>query len=102
MLENNESILKITMMPTAITLCDIGDDWYGNKLEITFCPDKFYPDYIEVQNWIMDNVDGKRLNIEQVVDIVYRYLYDTYQPKELHVRDIVTGNKVHFDVIVEK
>lgn len=102
MIKNVEEIKRIIMKPTAITLCDIGNDWYQNRLEIEFVPDAVYPDYMQVQAWIMEHVDGKRLNIEQVVYMVYKYLLDTYQPKELHIKDIVLGNKTHFDVIVEK
>ena len=101
MIENKENIKRITMLPTAITLCDIGNDWYKNELTIVFYPKKYYPDYMKVQKWIMDNIDGKRLNIEQVVDLVYNYML-TYDPANVHITDKVTGNKVHFDVIVEK
>lgn len=101
MIKNNENITRIVMFPTAITLCDIGGDWYNNELSIEFFPKDFYPDYMEVQKWIMNNIDGKRLNIEQVVEQVYNYML-TYSPQNVHVRDKVTGNKVHFDVIVEK
>lgn len=101
-LNNEEKVGKITMMPTAVTLCDIGNDWYTNQLEITFVPDKYYPDYIEVKDWIMINIDGKRLNIEQVVERVYKFLIEQYEPIDIHVKDTVTGSKSHFDVIVEK
>lgn len=99
---NTQKIRRITMKPTAITQCDIGGDWYKNEIEIEFFPDECYPDYMVVQKWIMDNIDGKRLNIEDVVDQIYKYLDETYSPSGLFIRDIVTGNKVHFDVIVEK
>ena len=102
MIVNTQKIEKITMQPTAITLCDIGGDWYKNELEIEFIPDKTYPDYMVEQSWIMENIDGKRLNIEDVVNNIYTHLMEEYKPKELHIKDIVRGNKVHFDVIVEK
>lgn len=102
MIENNEKIMKITMKPTAVTKCKIGQDWYQNALEIEFYPGETYPDYMQVEAWIMDNIDGEELNIEEVVDKIYNYLDETYKPHKLTVRDFVTGNKVHFDVIVEK
>lgn len=102
MIKNEQNIEKITMCPTAITLCDIGGDWYKNELEIEMMPDEYYPDYMVVQKWIMDNIDGKRLNIEDVVYQIYDYIDSIYAPKYLHVKDRVMGNKVHFDVLVEK
>ena len=101
-IENKEEIKKIIMKPTVITKCKIGQDWYKNNLEITFVPDEYYPDYMKLESWIMKNLDGKELNIEEVTDLVYDYLKTTYEPFELHVKDYVYGNKVHFDVIVEK
>lgn len=102
MIENTQKIKKIIMKPTAITKCEIGQDWYQNCFEIVFIPNESYPDYMQVEAWIMQNIDGKELNIEDAVNNIYRYLYDVYSPKELHVIDKVVGNKVHFDVIVEK
>lgn len=101
-LENKQGIMRITMMPTAYTKCVIGQDWYKNKLEILFEPNGCYPDYMEVNNWIMTEVDGKALNIEDVVDVIYNFLRETYQPKSLKIIDHIVGCKTHFDVIVEK
>ena len=101
-IENKEEIKKIIMKPTVITKCKIGQDWYKNNLEIIFVPDEYYPDYMEVESWIMENLDGKELNIEEVVDQIYEYLDDNYQPEGLYIKNYVFGNKVHFDVVVEK
>lgn len=102
MIENTQEITMIIMKPTAITKCQIGQDWYKNELEITMLPDETYPDYMKVQGWVMTNIDGKELNIEDVVEKVFRYVSETYKPKQLRVTDNVTGNKVHFDVVVIK
>lgn len=102
MLSNTEKIVFITMKPTAITKCQIGQDWYKHNFEISFYPDEYYPDYMEVEAWITKNIDGQELNIEQAVDRIYRYLESEYKPKSLTVKDYIHGNKVHFDVMVEK
>ena len=100
-IENTQAIRVIVMKPTAITKCKIGQDWYKNELEIKMMPDRYYPDYMEVEKWIMENIDGKELNIEDVVDMIYTYI-KSYGPLAVNVIDRVTGNKVHFDVVVEK
>ncbi len=100
-LENTQSIKLITMKPVAFTKCVIGQDWYRNELEIIFEPGEEYPDYIDVNNWIMEQIDGQEMNIEDVVDAVYKFLLN-YNPRFLKVRDYIKGCKTHFDVIVEK
>lgn len=97
---NTQSIKKIVMKPLAFTKCEIGQDWYRNDLTITFIPDKCYPDYMQVEDWIMQNIDGQIMNIEDVVKQVRDFLQQEYSPKELQVESKVTGNKVHFDVEV--
>lgn len=101
-INNTQDIKKITMKPVAFTRCVLGGDWYKNNLVIEFVPAKIYPDYTEVQEWIMKNVDGKNLNIEDVVEYIYDFLNTNYKPLELHIKDEVTGCRTHFDVIVEK
>lgn len=99
---NKEKIQQIIMKPTCITKCKIGQDWFTNNLEITFIPNDCYPDYIEVQYWIMKNIDGQELNIEEVVQIVEDFFRINYNPTSVEVKDHVVGNKVHFDVDVIK
>lgn len=100
-LENKENIQRIEMKPTAITKCAIGQDWYKHEFVIEFVPYLYYPDYMEIEKWIMNNIDGKELNIEEAVDMVHAMLKE-FQPKYLCVKDYIHGNKVHFDVMVEK
>lgn len=99
--DNTQKITEIVMKPTACTFCKLGQDWYNNNLEITFTPDKYYPDYMDVQKYIMDEIDGHEMNIEDVVENVYSYM-QIYEPKTLKVVDHVHGCKTHFDVDVTK
>ena len=101
-IKNTQKIAMITMNPTACTLCAIGQDWFKNELEIIFMPGDCYPDYMEVEDWIMKNIDGKELNIEDVVQKIYDFIAETYQPKDLTVTDNVSGCKSHFNVSVTK
>lgn len=89
------------MKPVAYTKCAIGQDWYKNEMEITFLPADCYPDYMEVNQFIMGEVDGQEFNIEDVVQRVYEFLMK-YDPKRLKVEDHIRGCKTHFDVDVIK
>ena len=101
-IKNEQEIKKITMCPTAYTKCVIGQDWYKNELEIDFVPDLWYPDYIEVDQWIMEEIDGHEFNIEDVVDMIYKKLNVEFYPKSIKVTNHIKGCKTHFDVIVSK
>ena len=101
-LRNSEDIKKIIMKPVAYTKCVIGQDWYKNELTIVFYPDKVYPDYIDVNDWIMKHIDGQELNIETVVDKIYAMLEQEYQPKQIQIYNNIKGCKTHFDVVVIK
>lgn len=101
-IQNTQGISHIIMKPVAYTKCAIGQDWYKNELIIYFTPDTCYPDYMGVNSWLMENIDGKEFNIEDVVNEVYKFLTKTYEPKELKIEDHICGCRTHFDVIVEK
>ena len=101
-IDNKQNINMIVMKPDAYCRCELGGDFYKNNLEISFMPDKSYPDYTEVQEWIMQNIDGKTMNIEDVVEVVYDFIMETYQPTDLEIKNEVTGCRTHFDVIVIK
>ena len=98
-IENKENITRIIMKPHAIAKCKIGQDWYKMNFEAEFLPGDCYPDYMEVNDFVMNNIDGKELNIEEATKIVYDMLAK-YSPRNLTVTNHITGCKTHFDVDV--
>lgn len=101
-IENTQNISKIIMKPWTIFKCQIGQDWFKNNLTIEFVPDKCYPDYMDVVEYMKDEIDGAEMNIEDMLDKVYTWLNETYSPKSLKITDTVIGSKTHFDVTVIK
>lgn len=101
-IKNTQGINLIVMHPIAYNICDLGGDTYKSKLEITFVPDEYYPDYMEVQSWIAKNIDGKRLNIEDVVKVVHDFISKEYKPKEMSIASRIRDCRTHFDVEVYK
>lgn len=97
---NTQGIREIYLYPVAITKCELGGDWYTNQMEIRFVPRECYPDYTEVRTWIQNNIDGKTLNIEDVVAEVRKFLVREYKPYMLTIKDHITGCATHFDVDV--
>ena len=101
-LKNTQNISLIIMKPVAQTKCKIGQDWYTNELEISFAPADSYPDYMQVNEWIAKNIDGRELNIEDVVNMLYEMLEQNFHPVHLSVTNNIKNCKTHFDVIVVK
>ena len=98
-IENKERVTHIVMHPTAYTKCRIGQDWYKCCFEIHFEPGACYPDYMEVNAYIMSEIDGKELNIEEAAYMLFFHLRQ-YAPKRLKVINHITNCKTHFDVDV--
>lgn len=101
-LYNQENITQIVMKPFAECLCAIGKDWYHIQFEVTFAPIEYYPDYMQVSEYISKNISGKEMNIETAVDILGTMLKETYNPSELEVKGIVDKVITHFPVEVIK
>ena len=97
---NKEKVISITMNPTACVKCGIGKDWYHCKFRAEFMPDAYYPDYMQVEDYVRKEIDGKELNIEEATKALYDFL-KAYEPADLFVTAHVTGCKTHFAVDVE-
>ena len=98
-IRNRENVISITMKPTACVKCAIGKDWYNCKFEVIFGPNEFYPDYMEVGDFVRHNIDGKEMNIEEAAKALYDFLLQ-YEPERLAVTAHVSDCKTHFDVDV--
>lgn len=96
---NLENVSYIIMKPTACVKCGIGKDWYNCNFEAFFSPSDSYPDYMEVQDFVRKEIDGKELNIEQAAKKLYDFL-KKYEPYQVNVTAHVKNCKTHFDVDV--
>ena len=65
-----------------------------------FYPKKYYPDYMEIQKWIMDNIDGSTMNIEDVCYKIANMMVTEFEPSCCIVTNHVHNCKTHFDVDV--
>lgn len=98
-LENKEKVTEITIRPKAYTKCQIGQDWFMNDLEIIFYPGRYYPDYMEVDSFIDQNIEGQEMNIEHVARAVFDFMMQ-YDPAGLKVINHIRNCKTHSDVDV--
>lgn len=97
---NIEGVTKIVMHPIAHVKCQIGQDWYRCEFEVEFIPDGCYPDFMQVDEFVRESIDGHELNIEQAAKLLHDFLKDTYDPKGVRVCNHIRGCKTHFDVDV--
>lgn len=97
---NQEQVTNIIMRPHACVKCQIGQDWYPCEFEVKFEPSDYYPDYMEIEQFVKDEIDGHELNIEQAAKRLYDFLIN-YEPRHLIVINHVQNCKTHFNVDVQ-
>ena len=113
---NKQKITRIVFEPknTCHNLCPLGQLYcdelakdgskpslahYTNHFRITFEPDEFVCDYIDVEKWIKEHLNDEKLIIEDCVTMLYDYLFETYKPKYLMVESFV-DDAIHGPVSV--
>lgn len=99
MINNTQSITTIKANKQISLYCPIGKDYYTADIYITFLPNAFYMDYIDLDLFIA-NLGGKSLTIEDACNEVYNEL-QKYKPKKTSVT-IKAHSNTHLDVIVTK
>ena len=98
-IKNNEGVTKIIMKPTAFVKCKIGQDWYKCEFLVEFIPGEYYPDYMQVNSFVMEEIDGEEMNIEEAAKALKDFLLQ-YEPERLSITNSIHGCKTHFDVDV--
>ena len=100
--ENKQNISKIVFRPKSPShcLCPLGQllcdklakqggkpmlPHYTNNFIIEMIPGKVICDYLDVEEWIKENIDNETLTIEDSVSMLFDYLYEEYEPAHLKV-----------------
>lgn len=74
MIENNENVKTVEMFPQVKCFCPLGKDWYTNKLHITLEITDYYIDYLDVQKFLKEEVEGHGFTIEGACKKIYDFL----------------------------
>lgn len=105
--ENKQKITSIVFQPKEPShcLCPLGQilcdklakngskpilPHYTNHFTIEFIPGKVICDYLDVEDWIRENIDNETLTIEDAVSNLFDYLMKTYKPAHLKVTSNVS------------
>ena len=100
-MKNTQKISKITLKKDALVKCKLGEDWYTAELAITMWPAEEIPDYRDIGTFIEQEVSGKLMTIEDVMEAVATFIMTTYQPHFLStVAEVSNSN--HPYVLVER
>lgn len=98
---HTQGITKVSFTKTMTVFCPLGNDYYTAHITVDFTPDKVMMDYLDEEKFFKNEIQGKNLIIEDVVNTVYTHLKEEYNPSYLKVK-VFAENATHFPVIVEK
>lgn len=88
---NDFNTKMITMCPVISIIEPTTQAKLQLKVEIQFFPDRYLPDYIEVQNNIRLIIDNKKLSVEAAAQGIIN-LYKEYEPSNINVVVTVATN----------
>lgn len=117
MFKNTQKVTKIVFEPLVThNFCPLGQllcdrlakdgskkllPHYTNHFKITMIPGEYVCDYVDVEDWIKENINNENLIIEDCVTLLFDYVYDTYKPTYLKVETHV-DDAMHGAVTVER
>lgn len=99
MVGNVYGIRNVTIDVNAKCFCPLGNDWYTNQFHIDMDVANCIPDYVELDKWVDENINGQSMIIEAAVAKVREYIVKEYKPISCTVRSYVDDAK-HSDVCV--
>lgn len=89
MVKNNYGIRNISIDAEAKCFCPLGNDWYTNQFTIDIEVAHDIPDYVVLDKWIAEHINGRSMIIEEATAAVYQHVMETYQPYSCTVRSYV-------------
>lgn len=89
MVKNKYGIKNVTIDAEAKCYCPLGKDWYTNQFTIDIDVAADIPDYVKLDEWIAENINGHSMIIEEAVATVYEHVMDEYNPYNCSVRSYV-------------
>lgn len=98
---HTQGITNVNFTKTVTVFCPLGNDYYTAHITVDFVPETAMMDYLDEENFFKNEIQGSKLIIEDVVQMVYKHLSKEYSPKYLKVK-VYAENATHFPVTVEK
>ena len=99
MISNKQKITLIEANKRISLYCPIGKDYYTADVLMKFTPDKYYMDYIKLDNFL-NRLSGLSYTIEEVAEHIYNEL-QRYEPHNCSVI-IQAYSNTHLNVTVTK
>jgi hypothetical protein len=98
--ENKYGNIEMQFNQNVRCFCPLGDSFYCATVDVDVIPDKWIPDYCDVQRDLR-KLDGKPLILEDLLLEVYNYLIKEVEPKHLTV-SVYSDDANHFPVRLTK
>lgn len=99
MVKNKYGIRNISIDAQAKCYCPLGRDWCTNHFTIDIEVAEDIPDYVKLDEWISENINGHSMIIEEATAAVYQHVMDEYSPYSCTVRSYV-DDAAHSSVAV--
>lgn len=80
MVKNKYGIRNISIDAQAKCYCPLGRDWYTNHFTIDIEVAEDIPDYVKLDGWIAENINGHSMIIEEAAATVHRHIMNEYSP----------------------
>lgn len=100
-MNNKFGTITIEMSPSIVHFCPLGKQWSKTELTARLVLGEKLMDYMDVDEWLRQNIDGHSMIIEEVVTSFFEYLDKEYTPMSLMVEGRAERGK-HFPVVVRK
>lgn len=79
--------------------CPIGKSFCTYEIDASMSPDATIPDYMEVEGYVNNSINGKDLTMEDAAAMVRDYLVNEYRPKRVSV-SLTCNDAVHMPATV--
>lgn len=94
-IENKYKVNELTYEASAFVYCPMGNDWGHIDIFAKIKPNKYLPDYCDIDNFIEKNIEGKTLITEAVGFEVYNFIKNEIEPERLSVKVHSNNTSMH-------
>lgn len=93
--ENKYKVHRLEYNASAFVFCPLGKDWGRVEIKAEIYPAAWLPDYVDVDNFIVENLEGSTHITEEVGYLVFDFLVKMLEPVDLRVTVHSVNDSMH-------